>query len=438
MQSNERSGSAGATMEEAADDLSPFLRKYRDGRIERLVTHTFVPASETPAASNGVATRDVVIDPDTGVSARMFLNVRAVTTSGRKLPVIVYFHGGGFCTGSAFSKLFHRYAASLSARAAALVVSVEYRLAPEHPIPAAFDDAWAALRWVTFSDDDPWLARHADRDRGVFLAGESAGAVIAHDVAARAASPEGIDDLVNIEGMILLHPFFWGPDRLPSETNDDDHRRHELGHKTAVFVPEKLDKFWPFLTAGTASNDDPRADPPAEVVASVACRRALVAVAAMDLARHRGRRYAEWLQRHGRWCREVTLVESEDEDHAFHLYRPGRASAVALMDRVVEFVNGGGGERTPALPEKKTVVGVVETPVTVMNLHASVVGAYDDKQVRRNTLLVAKGSGGNNNKVVIRVTPPRWSVARNALVVGRPGKAASVLPRFGLLMGAMQ
>ncbi|GJM94400.1 hypothetical protein PR202_ga11040 [Eleusine coracana subsp. coracana] len=423
MHSNERSGGAGTTMEEAAgagaeiaDDLSPFLRKYKDGRIERLVTHTFVPASETPAA-NGVATRDVVIDRATGVSARLFLNVRAVTTSGRRLPVVVYFHGGGFCTGSAFSKLFHRYAASLSARAAALVVSVDYRLAPEHPVPAAFDDAWAALRWVTtfaFADDDPWIARHADRDR-LFLAGESAGAVIAHDVASRAASTDGLDiDIVGIEGMILLQPFFWGPDRLPSETDDDDDH-HRRQHKT-VFVPEKLDKFWPFLTGGPARNGgDPRADPPAEAVASVACRRALVAVASMDLARHRGRRYAAWLQRHGRWCREVTFVESEGEDHAFHLYRPARATAVELMDSVVEFVSGG-GERTPApaLPEKETVV-VVETPV-MMNLHATV-GAYDDT-------LLANGSG---NKKIIRVsvTPPRWSVARSALVVG-PGNAASV------------
>ncbi|KAK3140895.1 hypothetical protein QOZ80_5AG0407330 [Eleusine coracana subsp. coracana] len=393
---------------EIADDLSPFLRQYKDGRVERLVSSNFVPASEAPGA-NGVATRDVVIDPTTGVSARLFLNVGAAAngSNNRRLPVIVYFHGGGLCTGSAFSKLFHRYAASLSARAAALVVSVDYRLAPEHPVPAAFDDAWAALRWVTKTrPDDPWLVDHADR-ASIFLAGESAGANIAHNVAARAAAAS--DDDVHIEGMILLHPFFWGPDRLPSETED-----HHRQHKT-LLVPEKLDKLWPFLTGGMASNDDPRADPTAEVVASVACQRALVAVASKDLARHRGRRYAAWLQRHGRWCREVTFVESEGEDHAFHLYRPARATAVELMDSVVEFIHN--TTTTPAPPN----TAVLHDPA-VLNLHASRKAVYC-----RATLGYGIDQGQWHGR--------HWSIARRALVVIGTGKA---VPRFGQMMGTMK
>ncbi|XP_062188001.1 probable carboxylesterase 2 [Phragmites australis] len=311
---------------EIANDMRPFLIRFKDGRIKRLATSTFVPASEAPGAT-GVATRDVVIDPGTGVSARLFLCVGAVTT-GTRLPLVVYFHGGAFCTGSAFSELFHSYAASLSARARALVVSVDYRLAPEHPIPAAYDDAWAALRWVA-SLSDPWIAYHADHKR-MFLAGESAGANIAHNLAVRAAFPDGNNIDIDVEGIVLLQPFFWGPERLPSETNR---------HDGPIFVPEFVDTLWPFLTAGAAGNDDPRINPRADQVASLRCRRALVAVAAKDVSRDRGCRYAAWL-RHGEWCREVTLVVSEGEDHGFHLYRPARASAVALMDHVVELING--------------------------------------------------------------------------------------------------
>ena len=65
----------------------------------------------------------------------------------------------------------------------------------------------------------------------------------------------------------------------------------------------------------------------------------LVGVAAKDVVRDRGCRYAAWLRR-GERRREVTLLESKGKDHGFHLYRPGCASAVALMDRVAEFISG--------------------------------------------------------------------------------------------------
>jgi acetyl esterase/lipase len=309
-------------------EMPPFLRTYKDGRVERLVPDTFVPASEDPGAT-GVATRDVAVDRATGVSARLFLSVGAVAT-GRRLPLVVYFHGGAFCTGSAFSDPHHSYAASLSARAGALVVSIEYRLAPEHPIPAAYEDAWVALRWAA-ARSDPWLAYHADPTR-TFLVGDSAGANIAHSVAARVAD-DG-EDGISIEGMVLLQPFFWGTERLPSETDR---------HDGPVFSPEVGDTVWPFVTAGAAGNNDPRLNPPSSQVASLPCGRAFVAVARKDLLRDRGCRYAAWLRRGDDGsCREVTLVESKGRDHGFHLYRPKCAAAVALMDRVAEFINGHG------------------------------------------------------------------------------------------------
>uniref|UniRef100_A0A0E0ECB3 Alpha/beta hydrolase fold-3 domain-containing protein n=1 Tax=Oryza meridionalis TaxID=40149 RepID=A0A0E0ECB3_9ORYZ len=93
--------------------------------------------------------------------ARLFLPSGAAATGQRRLPIVVYFHGGSFCTESAFCRTYHRYATFLASRAGALVVSVEYRLAPEHPIPAAYDDAWAALQWVA-SLSDPWFADYGD------------------------------------------------------------------------------------------------------------------------------------------------------------------------------------------------------------------------------------------------------------------------------------
>ena len=70
------------------------------------------------------------------------------------LPVLVWYHGGGWVIGDLDSA--DTTARKLANRSGALVVSVDYRLAPEHPFPAAVDDCWAALEWV---------AAHAGRDR---------------------------------------------------------------------------------------------------------------------------------------------------------------------------------------------------------------------------------------------------------------------------------
>uniref|UniRef100_A0A0E0AKR5 Alpha/beta hydrolase fold-3 domain-containing protein n=1 Tax=Oryza glumipatula TaxID=40148 RepID=A0A0E0AKR5_9ORYZ len=319
-------------------DLHPFIRKYNDGRVERILRSSFVPASEDPAASRGgVATRDVVIDERNGVSARLFLppsrdNTDIADGDHRiRLPVVLYIHGGSFCTESAFCRTYHRYAASLASRAGALVVSVEYRLAPEHPVPAAHDDAWAALRWVA-SLSDPWLANYADPSR-TFIAGDSAGGHIAYRTAVR-ASREGDSHGIDIEGLIIIHPYFWGSYMLPSEVGWDGE---------SAIRPETVENVWPFVTSGQAGNDDPWIDPPVEEVASLTCRRALVAVAEKDFLRDRGRLLAARM-RGCAWAgagdgRNVTLVESEGEDHGFHLYSPLRATSRRLMESVVRFIN---------------------------------------------------------------------------------------------------
>jgi acetyl esterase/lipase len=298
----------------------PFIRNYKNGHIESLWRSSFVPASEDPAASRGVATRDVFIDHGTGVSARLFLPSAAAAT-GRRLPIVVYVHGGSFCTGSAFCRFYHRYAASFAASAGALIVSVEYRLAPEYPVPAAYDDAWAALRWVA-SLSDPWLAEHAD-PRRMFLAGDSSGGNVAYHTAVRASCDAAMD----IEGLVMVQPFFWGAERLPSEAAWDG---------SGMYTPELVDTVWPFVTAGQASNGDPRLNPPEEEIASLKCRRVLVAVAEKDIVRDRARNLAARM-RDCAWTagdsREVTLVEADGEDHGFHLYSPLRATSKMLMQK---------------------------------------------------------------------------------------------------------
>jgi acetyl esterase/lipase len=98
------------------------------------------------------------------------------------LPVIVYFHGGGWVIAN--KEVYDAGARSLSSKCKAIVVSVDYRQAPEHKFPAAWDDALAAYRWMT--EHAASIGGDATR---VALAGESAGGnlAVATAIAARDA-----------------------------------------------------------------------------------------------------------------------------------------------------------------------------------------------------------------------------------------------------------
>jgi acetyl esterase/lipase len=90
----------------------------------------------------------------------------------RPLPAVLYLHSGGFVLGSIEGE--HARAASLAITVGAILVSVEYRLAPEHPYPAALDDCYAALCWMAANADELGI----DPGR-VAVAGSSSGACLA-------------------------------------------------------------------------------------------------------------------------------------------------------------------------------------------------------------------------------------------------------------------
>jgi acetyl esterase len=91
---------------------------------------------------------------------------------GGSLPILVYFHGGGWVTGSVNSH--DGVCRALANRARCRVASVDYRLAPEHPYPAAVDDSWAVTCWAV------------DQGSPVAVAGDSAGGCLAAVMALRA------------------------------------------------------------------------------------------------------------------------------------------------------------------------------------------------------------------------------------------------------------
>jgi acetyl esterase len=99
--------------------------------------------------------------------------VRIYTPAGDgPLPVVVFFHGGGFTIGSLTSH--DPVAHKLAAESGAIVVSVDYRLAPEHKFPAAVEDCFAALQWV--GDNAASFGGDASR---LAVCGDSAGGNLA-------------------------------------------------------------------------------------------------------------------------------------------------------------------------------------------------------------------------------------------------------------------
>uniref|UniRef100_A0A0E0M231 Alpha/beta hydrolase fold-3 domain-containing protein n=1 Tax=Oryza punctata TaxID=4537 RepID=A0A0E0M231_ORYPU len=309
-------------MEPDADELvfdSSYFRIYKNGKVDRLHRPPLVAAGVDDAT--GVVSKDVVLDAGTGMFVRVFLP-KVQDQPCKKLPVLVYFHGGGFIIESADSATYHNYLNSVAAAAGVLVVSVDYRLAPESPLPAGYDDSWTALQWALSAHADDWITEHGSTAR-VFVAGDSAGGNIVHDVLLRASSNKG----PRIEGAIMLHPFFGGSTAIDGESDE------------AISITSKV---WPFACPCAVNGvDDPRMNPTAPgapALENLGCERLLVCTAQEDWLVARGRAY------HGAvaasaWRGSAAWHETEGEGHVFFLRDPGCDKAKQLMDRVVAFIS---------------------------------------------------------------------------------------------------
>lgn len=322
---------SGASDDEVVLEIQHCIRIFKSGRVERYFGSDPVPPSSDADADTGVASKDHTISPD--VAVRLYLPpVATESGDGKKLPILVYFHGGGFVLHTAFNFVFHAYLTSLAARTRAIVVSVDYRLAPEHPLPAAYDDSWQALAWVAShapggAGEEPWLTNHADFSR-LSLGGESAGANIAHHLAMRAGA-EGLPHGTSVSGgIVLVHPYFLAPGKVPSEDSDP-------------VMAENVVKMWRVVCPQTTGVDDPWINPlavGAPAMEGLACGRVLVCLAETDVCRDRGRAYCEGLRASG-WAGEVEVLEVAGQGHCFHLGNFTSDDAVRQDDAISRFLN---------------------------------------------------------------------------------------------------
>jgi acetyl esterase len=182
-------------------------------RAKRPAFHTLTPREARIAYRMGAEILDLPRAPlprvqDLTAAGRP---ARLYAPSDARLPVLLYLHGGGFTIGDL--ETHDSLCRQLSLRSGAAVLSLDYRLAPEHRFPAAVDDSWAALAWLHEHAD----ALGLDGSR-LAVGGDSAGGTLAAGCAFFAR-----DRGLPLKGQLLITP---GTD---AHMGHDSHRRFAEG-----------------------------------------------------------------------------------------------------------------------------------------------------------------------------------------------------------------
>jgi acetyl esterase len=221
--------------------------------------------------------------------------MRAVDPLGELAPpLVIYFRGGGWVIGDLDTH--DVIGAHLALDAQVGVVSVDYRLAPEHPFPAACDDALDAVLWL--AEQRTRLGFSASK---LALGGDSAGAHLA-------ASAAGFAN-ARIPGLVKAQLLFY-----PAVTPQADASVYKRHADEPGLSSGEMTWYWgAFLADYAHTATDVRASlmamPPDTVPPP-----AIVAVAGYDLLYDEGVAYARFLEQHGA---RVELIDADDMTHGF-------------------------------------------------------------------------------------------------------------------------
>lgn len=229
-------------------------------------------------------------------------------------PVVVNFHGGGWCIGSPEQS---RWVSSRVAHElGALVISPDYRLAPEHPYPAAVEDAWAALEWAcTYAAE-----RGGDPER-VAVMGESAGGNLASVVALLARDADGPP----LRAQVLIYPAVEMHETWPSEL--------EFAN-AMVLSQEMMHRFTDFYLAEDPTTTDWQASP-IRAHSHADLPPTLIVTAGHDPIRDHGAKYADTLRTAGV---DATLHNHPRAVHGFMALPGGVPSAKDALAQIVAFL----------------------------------------------------------------------------------------------------
>ncbi|HEY1838815.1 MAG TPA: alpha/beta hydrolase [Mycobacterium sp.] len=280
----------------------------QDAAISRAQLREMTVAFAVPQIHVGV--RDVSIPGPAGpIAARHYL-----PATSDPAPLVVFYHGGGWTIGDLDT---HDPLCRLTCRDADVhVLSIDYRLAPEHPAPAAVDDAYAAFKWACEHAED--LGAIPDK---VAVGGDSAGGNLAAVVSqlARDKDPQGPQPALQW----LIYP-----------ATDFTARTRSLSLFADGLLLTKADIDWfseQYLGGSALDRADPRVSPLlAESLAGLP--PALIATAGFDPLRDEGDRYAAALSAAGT---PVDLRSMGSLTHGFaSLFPLGGGSAQATTELI--------------------------------------------------------------------------------------------------------
>ncbi|KAK1550079.1 hypothetical protein Q3G72_034096 [Acer saccharum] len=285
-------------------------------------------------AVDGVFSFDILIDRDTNLLNRIYrpaigeedpqtklYDLQKPVSSEVVVPVIIFFHGGSFAHSSANSAIYDILCRRLVGTCKAVVVSVNYRRAPENRYPCAYDDGWTALQWV---NSRSWL-KSKDSKVHIYLAGDSSGGNIVHNVALKA-----VESGITILGNILLNPMFGGLERTESEK--------KLDGKYFVTVQDR-DWYWRAFLPEGADRDHAACNPfgpNGKSLKEMKFPKSLVVVAGLDLIQDWQLAYVEGLKKAEQ---DVKLLYLEQATVGFY-FLPNNDHFYVVMDEISNFKLG--------------------------------------------------------------------------------------------------
>ncbi|XP_041007755.1 probable carboxylesterase 17 [Juglans microcarpa x Juglans regia] len=318
------------------EEIEGLIRVYRDGRVERPPIVPIVPC--TMGLERGVTANDVVVDRYMSLWARVY-----VPSCSGKLPLLVYFHGGGFCVGSTSWSCYNEFLSSLASKANCVIISVNYRLAPENRLPAAYEDGLTTLMWVkqqaiNGSSEHKWWLKLCNLS-SIYLAGDSAGANIAYNVATRLGSSGSSESTIlrplSLKGTILVQPFFGGEALTWSE-------KYSNQPPNSALTLSASDAYWRLSLPLGANCDHPWCNPLANGAAArlrnLRLPTIMVCVSEMDILKDRNLEFCSALISAGK---RVETVMHNGVGHAFQLLHNSQLSQPRthdMMSRIKAFI----------------------------------------------------------------------------------------------------